>query len=817
MDTGANCASSPGETLRAEDEICEAQDATPTGRDDTQEGTNDTSRIDPGPNGSSSESSDAGDALLVHEEESHIEKSAYTRGKDSSNATIKETPTYLEILIHLFAVAATLTVILINIVELFWLDLESSTSTTRARRRFHVSQNAQLKYLQLAAKFHETSMMGSLSVIIIHHAQRVILRKGVPFGLLDVPYIIGAGGGVSVLGQKRFWRAAFSSRSHVFFGISLMLCAILSQLVGPSSAIAMIPSLAWWPAGRSLKMYVGGEDRPVGITPWLDLHSRNDWTIAKDAWCFTNKSISTPDCPVGGYAEVDEWVNGFYYIGRPGNLTMSEPFSNSQRTLLSHPFDSFTEARTPGRTVTTATTALDAAILGGYWNYRQSNPWSRIPLSRIPSFQSTAKSSAFQPLVYTECYSTLYDPNTTSVADLQVPNANVPWLNGKTASSDAYIPRNDTILEDLFSGKTRFEWRIMENYSAVSVHVLPVQLVRGVWVQGSLVVTCAVDARWIPARISMEPKDSVTAKSNISDLYVFEENSPKEGSSQQNNNLAVEFGISPNAVSLPQEFLTSLDISISKNGSNTTRMLSFLESFVSTTEFGIQQFESAWTRLTEDETYNYSINQFLSIWMGATIADALARYTYMLWYVYLDVTSRSDKTPFYVDLYLFNYSAKVLNETQVFGNSSKEDTFWVELDEARYGYGYGFRSDDTGTSVKFAIAILALYILVVLSHMAVVLIWRHQGSYRRSSLWEDFLGLVTLAIISDSPEYFNKTENLRNPDRHKLQVQIREGERPTFTFEEEHKRLATGSAWLSISQALTSPRARPQTSGRLGA
>lgn len=110
-----------------------------------------------------------------------------------------------------------------------------------------MSQAAQLKYIQFAAKLHEMFMLASISFILFYFFHRRILKRGIPFRFLDTPYIISAGGGLAALKTRQFWTAWFSSRSNFSLGILLALCTVLTAVLQPFSAIALIPSLAWWP------------------------------------------------------------------------------------------------------------------------------------------------------------------------------------------------------------------------------------------------------------------------------------------------------------------------------------------------------------------------------------------------------------------------------------------------------------------------------------------------------------------------------------------------------------------------------------------
>lgn len=140
-----------------------------------------------------------------------------------------------ELGIHFIGFSATAVVISLHAANHYWVDLGDDGS---------LSINATLNYLQFAAKLHETAMMASMSCVLLFFLHRRLIRKGVSFGLLDAPYTIGAGGGAGLLITKRFWSPW---RQHFRFFLMLLLSILFTLALNPASAIAMIPSLAYWP------------------------------------------------------------------------------------------------------------------------------------------------------------------------------------------------------------------------------------------------------------------------------------------------------------------------------------------------------------------------------------------------------------------------------------------------------------------------------------------------------------------------------------------------------------------------------------------
>ena len=99
-----------------------------------------------------------------------------------------------------------------------------------------------LNALQFAAKFHEICIVGSLTAMVMHIVRRRLVGKGIPFGLVVSGYQASS---LEFIFSKSMW-ASFR-RGEALFVLCLVLVIIFASLVGPSSAIAMIPSLDWFP------------------------------------------------------------------------------------------------------------------------------------------------------------------------------------------------------------------------------------------------------------------------------------------------------------------------------------------------------------------------------------------------------------------------------------------------------------------------------------------------------------------------------------------------------------------------------------------
>jgi hypothetical protein len=709
-------------------------------------------------------------------------------------------PTFLELLIHVCAITTTTVIISINFAGLYWYDLERPDIDVSLYATTHtVSQSTKLKWFQIAAKAHESIMMASFSFILIYHVQKWILGQGLPFGFLDAPILIGAGGGVGVVSRQRFWTAFTSSRRATLLGIVLIFFIILSQVIGPSSAIAMIPSLAWWPTTRLAEVWIAANLTAGNVTPWPDFQSPEDWDFSKDYECFGSESWDDPDCPAAGHNEIDAWMMSNMYFGVPTNLTMSELYTNTLRTLLTRPFDSEKEHRSPGRTVTTTVTAIDAAALGGMWQFIKYSPLYRAWSANVPSF-SSAGSPIYDPVVYTECYSTWQHRDQNQSSEIHVPPMNVPWDPASPNPSGTVLRGNDTKLVSDPYNKPGFKWHMIDNMTAFATINVPVEVSYengSASLAGYSTVTCAVDARWIPAEISMEPRDSLVVKSNLSDLRLFTEYEKRHASATEAKSaLSHTLGLPHQRrqrILLPQPWLDSLDIETVQNGSMTKRMAAFMYGNTFETYDNNTHFFLSWPtdpRAANESVdglyvkYVYGLNQFFSTWIGATIADGLARHTATQWMAYLAVMVGDEEK--YVDLQHWNTTGDLTSA----GTSVLHDGKVIPMafKQSRYGYGYGFKSSDTSASVKAAVAVLSLFILIVVVQFFYLIGAWARGKYMRFGLWTEIQGLVTLGVNSQAKEYFrDSVDEAKQSKRYGLRVRISEEDRLKFVFEEDNE------------------------------
>lgn len=208
----------------------------------------------------------------------------------------------VEFLVHSIALG--------TICALFWVNF-SNHFKSNFQVKMTERRNLEIKLLQLGAKLHELVMLSSLSFIVFHYMRKLLTgRNGIPFGLVGAPYVTQSPATVVkqpfLVGFRHSWP----------FGLLLVVVCVLSVLVGPSSAIAMIPSLNWfelkepWPKGDQTIWYA---NRPAHEFPtdqlWPTVFNAADWfNSTGEADCKENSFISRVYCPAAGYPDIWRWV-----------------------------------------------------------------------------------------------------------------------------------------------------------------------------------------------------------------------------------------------------------------------------------------------------------------------------------------------------------------------------------------------------------------------------------------------------------------------------------------------------------------------------
>lgn len=252
-----------------------------------------------------------------------------------------------------------------------------------------------LNSLQFASKVHETLMVVSLSKILLHHVRYRLLSstdQGLPLGLvtspfrlLDLTYIWSQEFSAAWWGKRRI---SSSDVISIFVHIYLF---ILAAVLGPASAISMLPRLGEWKVATAIanapfysahlaQIYMGGEVSDV-------YQQRITAAVIPKACDYGNLSQpQTNDCPRYGLEDIlKSWLPTFLGnessdIGVEGSNITVQGNVNAEfapRTIFV-PWLVRSHFAENVQSVVDATTACDAvlrfarSLVGHYMN---SKPW----------------------------------------------------------------------------------------------------------------------------------------------------------------------------------------------------------------------------------------------------------------------------------------------------------------------------------------------------------------------------------------------------------------------------------------------------------
>ena len=149
-------------------------------------------------------------------------------------------------------------------------------------------------------------LVASLGNIIMHVAQsHLIGNRGLPLGMLANSFAVGSG---DYIRTKAFWASIRTGHIHYWrFWLRSLLATILATLAGPSSAIAVIPSLNWFSVDKPfvnevLPFYIFNQSTVL----WPDEVTKASLTGPDsdiDCVAATSSTTNQDFCPQAGFRD----------------------------------------------------------------------------------------------------------------------------------------------------------------------------------------------------------------------------------------------------------------------------------------------------------------------------------------------------------------------------------------------------------------------------------------------------------------------------------------------------------------------------------
>jgi hypothetical protein len=297
-------------------------------------------------------------------------------------------------LVHLLPLAISAFLITINFQRWYWFGVEGPGGLLRA---LDISTNSVRNLLQLAAKVYELLVIASLGALTIKVYKHQLVESRLPLGLLtgayrvgDVPYIFG----------RFFWRAV--GKTYGLLALLVFVNTILATLVGPSSAILLVPELDWYPlpgAFSNIQLPVFYFDSPANWTwprvlrgPAAPLNESADLYA-----CDTFGGWFAYWCPSGGFADLYKWLAEWESSDLQNDVVIQDP-TGAVRRQLSGKEDRF------GYTVAMTTVSMPPLLtLGRLLNFIKRDNMGAIHDTPRFRLNISSESTIFQPLVQSQC------------------------------------------------------------------------------------------------------------------------------------------------------------------------------------------------------------------------------------------------------------------------------------------------------------------------------------------------------------------------------------------------------------------------------
>lgn len=242
----------------------------------------------------------------------------------------------LRLLLHSPSVAGAVTLIYVNLAGKAWFPSNAP---------WHNGKANILNALQLLAKLHEISVIYSLGSIIVKTFKRKLIRSGLSLGFITAGYRVGDLLGLRHL--RHLFHCAWFLDSTCWLAIFLAFITLIATLVGPASAVLMLPELGWY----ELQGAFQGVLTPIMYDP----PGLEAWPRSVDSSIYPNVSVCTGDlgtssyhCPAGGFAQIYNWIGGWRHSLLANNLTFHEPAAalGRQLVLSRRPEDNMTYSTT---------------------------------------------------------------------------------------------------------------------------------------------------------------------------------------------------------------------------------------------------------------------------------------------------------------------------------------------------------------------------------------------------------------------------------------------------------------------------------------
>ena len=416
-----------------------------------------------------------------------------------ANAAIRKTRAlpFLQWLLHGASIAFTVAILVLCGRNVYFADL------TRP------NINSILNALMFVARFHEIIVSASLASMLLYHLRyELCASKGLPLFYLATPFQLSM---PHMLFEPEFWSALTAkdkNRRKYWFCASVLVATALTALIGPSSAILILPQLDWWVVKHPF----------AGTNGFTYLNASYDtlWPSHIDSSSVPLECVSdlfnprVPQyCPYANVFELSRWAQDYLSQWAPPNVT-----ATSDANMLRYLTSSHLYKNVHGYSVTSTGMSHLSRDLGTAWLYAQRHNLSFTGPGRpmLKLYSRNDRRPIMRPLVQVQC-SMPYDITTEEFITISFPSDKLKRPGQVANKQNITQTINTKLFENHGFPKVKFT-----NLSAeagrptlgalVGMSFVNPQSLFGSSFNGSLargLIPCTIASHWIPTTMAHDP------------------------------------------------------------------------------------------------------------------------------------------------------------------------------------------------------------------------------------------------------------------------------------------------------------------------
>ncbi|KAK3994498.1 hypothetical protein QBC44DRAFT_357356, partial [Cladorrhinum sp. PSN332] len=643
-------------------------------------------------------------------------------------------------LVHVFPLSLSIFLVFINLNRWFWFEEE----LPRGLRSWFLlvgGLDGFKNVLQLAAKIHELLVVASLAAITIKVCKRRLIESHIPLGHLTGAYRVGD---VPYMFSPALWKGLLTIAPAL--GLLIFFNTLVATLVGPASAILMVPELDWFPLPGAFDGIQGPILFSTGPNETWPLQISGSGPASKN--CDTELGIYAVWCPSGGFPELWNWAEQWPNSGLENGLVFQDSTGASRRNLV-------IGSSSYGTTTRSTTISLASVMtVGRLLNYIKIHSLGSI--SNTTSFKliTTSKSSViFQPVVQTKCQ--LLDRDAFIQANTSVSEWNDNRDLQCLGDEQCERFRQANVFPD--GGVFPQAWNISDNLFKYSFHPADDRQAASLLFNATIpylelrtrqvkvwVAACSILAHWIPSTLNISPSQGGFLESNITDLDGFFDRA-----------LEGKAAVGP-MVRIDPDWIPYLNPTVGKSPSS-NRSFSVFDEIFGTMFSPNKETEGnpVFNPGTEVLAYSKLITRdYFERILCAVVTESLARVQYDENYAVLvnnDTTIQLDNLG--VQYRVFEKSRLTIQSpsVEVIFNLTLQEfkerlDQWTKFDFEAQRYGHG--SGKPGSTKVFALFVMYTYFFIVFVYFAHVMIvprLRGFGDVPTVLPWNDLQDLILLA------------------------------------------------------------------------